>query len=128
MRIYVSHSTTLNYRHSLYSPLKTSVLWQQHYFILPHDEQSDPINSKAIISEVNLVIAEVSYPSTGFGIELGWANIANRPILCLHQFWFPVVAEAISRAGPLLVCTTNFRSVTGENNLPRKCKKELSRP
>lgn len=85
MRIYIGHSTAFNYQQSLYLPLKSSGLWQQHLFILPHDEQSDPINTKAIISGADLVIAEVSYPSTGLGIELGWANNANRPILSLYQ-------------------------------------------
>lgn len=36
------------------------------------------------------MVAEVSYPSTGLGIELGWANNSNRDILCFsHQYATP---------------------------------------
>jgi hypothetical protein len=31
------------------------------------------------------MIAEVSYPSTGLGMELTWARAAGVPVLCLHQ-------------------------------------------
>ena len=85
MQIYLGHSSEFDYRRLLYLPLKSSHLWQEHRFILPHDNHSEPVHSKTIISKVDLVIAEVSYPSTGLGIELGWANDANRMILCLHQ-------------------------------------------
>ena len=32
-----------------------------------------------------LVLAEVSFPSTGQGIELGWADFLKIPIVCLHK-------------------------------------------
>ncbi len=31
------------------------------------------------------MIAEVSFPSTGLGIELGWASEAQCPILCISK-------------------------------------------
>ncbi len=31
------------------------------------------------------MIAEVSYPSTGQGIEIGWANASNVPIICIYR-------------------------------------------
>lgn len=43
-------------------------------------------NSKSLISnKIDILIEEVSHPSTGLGIELGWANITNVPIYCLHK-------------------------------------------
>jgi hypothetical protein len=30
-------------------------------------------------------LAEVSYPSTGQGIELGWANVYGTPIICFYR-------------------------------------------
>lgn len=33
---------------------------------------------------IDLVVAEVSCPSTGQGIELAWAADANIPILCVY--------------------------------------------
>lgn len=43
------------------------------------------MNTKDIIASYDLVIAEVSLPSTGQGIELGWASSANTPILCIYK-------------------------------------------
>ena len=37
------------------------------------------------MKDCNLILAEVSYPSTGQGIELGWANAYAVPILCFHK-------------------------------------------
>lgn len=85
MKIYVVHSTGFNYKDELYQPLKASKLWRQHDFILPHDMQNEPIHSKEIISSCDLMIAEVSYPSTGAGIELGWASKESCKILCIHN-------------------------------------------
>ena len=31
------------------------------------------------------MIAEVSYPATGLGIELGYADMYNIPILCIYK-------------------------------------------
>ncbi len=38
-----------------------------------------------IIEKYDLVIAEVSLPATGLGIELGWADYSNTPILCIYE-------------------------------------------
>lgn len=85
MKIYLSHASSFDYQHELYLPIKQSQLFSQHEFILPHDNSHDPINTKEIIKQCNLIIAEVSYPSTGQGIELGWANFLNIPIFCLYR-------------------------------------------
>jgi nucleoside 2-deoxyribosyltransferase len=42
-------------------------------------------NSKDIIRDCDLMVAEVSYPSTGMGIEIGWAQSFGIPILALHR-------------------------------------------
>ncbi len=73
MKIYIGHSREYNYLEDLYMPLKTSLLFKNHEIILPHDKRN--LISKDIIKKCNLFIAEVSFPSTGLGIELGWANI-----------------------------------------------------
>lgn len=41
-------------------------------------------NYKAI-SEAKLIIAEVTNPSTGTGVEIGFALKLNKPIICLAQ-------------------------------------------
>jgi hypothetical protein len=44
-------------------------------------------NSIEVYKEYNtdLILAEVSEPATGQGIELGWANMLNIPIICLYK-------------------------------------------
>ena len=83
MKIYVCHSTAFDYVKELYEPIKQN-LSSSHDFILPHDSSSD-VHSKDLIESSDLVLAEVSYPSTGQGIELGWADVAHKPILCIYR-------------------------------------------
>lgn len=85
LKIYVGHASGFDYQHQLYAPLKSSHLWQQHTFLLPHDQTETSHNTKPFISQCDLMLAEVSYPSTGLGIELGWAECAKRKIWFLFQ-------------------------------------------
>lgn len=84
MKIYLSHSSGYDYMIELYAPLKES-LAREHDIFFPHDEHQDGVNSKDIITASDLIIAETSYPSTGQGIELGWASAASVPIVCMHK-------------------------------------------
>lgn len=86
MKIYISHSKNSNFLEELYKPLRESDLASKHEFIFPHSD-STFINSKDIFSSrgCDMVIAEVSTPATGVGIELGWANAFNVPIICVHK-------------------------------------------
>lgn len=83
MKIYVSHSSEYDYKNKLYEPIKKSELIKSNYFFFPHEQKI--INSKEVISNSDLIIAEVSISSTGQGIEIGWANSAKIPILCIHE-------------------------------------------
>ncbi|TAL14179.1 hypothetical protein EPN95_04205 [Patescibacteria group bacterium] len=85
MKIYLSHSTNYDYEKDLYGPLKTSSMGREHQILFPHDTENSSANSKDPILHGDLVIAEVSYPSTGQGIELGWANDGDMPILCIYK-------------------------------------------
>lgn len=82
MKIYVCHATSFDYKRELYEPLKRSVLGQDHELILPHETELFK-NSQLDIESSDLVLAEVSYPSTGMGIELGWANAAGVKLLLI---------------------------------------------
>ena len=86
--IYVSHSSLVNYKDLLYTPIKSSNLMPTYKFIFPHERNSEDLfdTKKLFLSgKCNLVLAEVSTPSTGQGIELGWANDLNIPIVCIYQ-------------------------------------------
>jgi len=100
MKIYVMHATAFDFINELYKPLQTSELSRIHSLIFPHIASS-PIDSKSIIKESDLVLAEVSYPSTGMGIELGWADIFSKPILCVHR-------SNVRPSSALNFVTTNF--------------------
>lgn len=85
MTIYVSHSrhADFNFEKDLYTPLELSNLAT---FILPH-KTSEHINSKELFEKhkCNMVLAECSFPATGQGMELGWANMLNIPIICAYR-------------------------------------------
>ena len=85
MQIYVCHSRNFDYKNELYRPLKNSDLYKKHVFIFSHETEETTNSSKEIISTCDLVIAEVSYPSTGLGIELGWAESMGKKIFCIHH-------------------------------------------
>ncbi len=84
MKIYVAHSSDFDYQNELYVPLKNSEIFKQHEFILPHDDNNYK-HERDFYKSIDLVIAEVSYPSTGLGIELGFLYDDNKPIYCIHQ-------------------------------------------
>lgn len=82
---YVTHSFGFDYQNELYVPLKKSVLSNKFKLILPHDKQTEPRNSEDWIREADLILAEVSHPSTGQGIELGWAHKLAKRIVCVYK-------------------------------------------
>ena len=85
MKIYISHSNKYDYKNKIYEPIKNSKLAQLNTFFLPHEDKNKIINTRNIISNYDLVIAEVSLPATGQGIELGWADYAKIPIVCISE-------------------------------------------
>lgn len=82
MKIYISHSSAFEYN-NLYRAIKNSKLMIDNEIFLPHE--AEPINTKNEIGNFDLIIAEVSYPTTGQGIELGWGDMCNVPVLCIYK-------------------------------------------
>ena len=86
MKIYIAHSTKYNFKEDLYAPIRNSELNSNYDFILPHENSDGQFNSKDLFETgCDLLIAEVSLPSIGMGIELGWANMKNIPIICFYK-------------------------------------------
>lgn len=83
MKLYLAHSSNYDYQTELYAPMKQ--FFADHEVFYPHDLHNDGIKSKDVIPTCDAVIAEVSFPSTGEGIEIGWADAANIPIICLYK-------------------------------------------
>ncbi|MES2225911.1 MAG: hypothetical protein V4480_03840 [Patescibacteria group bacterium] len=85
MKILVAHSSHYDYRTELYEPLKQSAILREHTVIFPHDAENAEIETNSHIPDTDLMIAEVSYPSTGAGIEIGLVQAANIPTLFLYK-------------------------------------------
>ncbi|MDD2823079.1 MAG: hypothetical protein PHQ59_03265 [Candidatus Daviesbacteria bacterium] len=85
MKIYVTHSSGFDYQKELYQPLRKSKLNNLHEITLPHEFFLEQFNSKEYLKECDLVLAEVSYPSEGQKIELGWASSYKVPIICIYK-------------------------------------------
>lgn len=83
MKIYISHSSKYDYISKIYNPIEKSDLIEENTFFFPHKYKI--INTKELIKSCDLVIAEVSLQTTGQGIELGWADYAKTPILCVYE-------------------------------------------
>lgn len=112
MNIYISHSRDFAFKEKLYKPIQDSSLSKIHNFIFPH-EQSDtlfPTRELFQNKECDLIIAEVSYPSTGQGIELGWASMLDIPIVCMYK-------EGTKISGSLNAVSHKFLMYTDTQNM-----------
>ena len=82
MKIYVGHLRKYDYMNELYLPILNSELGKREKFILPH-LTDESFNSQEVIENSDLFIAELTYPSTGLGIEIGRAEMKGKRILCI---------------------------------------------
>ena len=85
MRIYIAHSREFDFKNELYVPIRTDEGLKEHEIIFPHEISDVSSNTRDIYKDIDLIIAECSYPSTGLGIELGWAFDDNTPVYCIHK-------------------------------------------
>ncbi len=85
MRIYLSHSRKFDFKKELYEPLENSGL--NIDFIFPHKKSETSFDTRSLFinDKPDLVLAEVSNPSLGVGIEIGWANDAEIKIVCIYK-------------------------------------------
>ena len=112
MKIYVSHSRDFDFLADLYQPLRDSKLNADFDFFLPH-ENDRSVNTQDEIKNSDLVLAEVSFPSTGQGIELGLASMLDVPILCISK-------EGSKVSGSLKYLTQDFIDYSGTEDLIAK--------
>ncbi|MFA6518363.1 MAG: hypothetical protein WCV93_01775 [Candidatus Shapirobacteria bacterium] len=107
MKIYIAHSRLFDFQNELYLPIKNSHLSSQHQFVFPHDATRTTEFSRDIIKTCQLLVAEVSFPSTGLGIELGWAYDLNVPIICLHKPTSPPSSSVSSVSQQILTYSSS---------------------
>lgn len=119
MKIYVAHSRSFDFHKELYEPLKNSSLAREHTFVFPHEESAEPFSSKELFqNESDLVIAEVSYPATGLGIELGWADMLKVPVVCIYKKGAQISAS-------LKVITRTFLEYSDASDLVAKVSQAI---
>ncbi|MCA9353184.1 hypothetical protein KC901_03310 [Patescibacteria group bacterium] len=84
MKIFVTHSSDIDVKTDLYDPIRNSDFNAQHEIKLPQEFGKETI-TKEMIQSQDLIIAESSMPSTGSGIELGWADMYGVPIVNIYK-------------------------------------------
>lgn len=121
MKIYVSHSRSYDFVNELYVPLRSSDLNSQYEFILPHETSSEPFHTKESFQThgCDVVLAEVSFPSTGQGIELGFANLLNIPVVCFYK-------KEAKISDSLKTITDTFIAYQNTDDLLQKLSVELT--
>lgn len=112
MRIYISHKRRSDYEKELYEPLRDAELSKQHTFIFPHEVNKESVNVREMFKEkgCDLVIAEVSEPATGQGIELAWAHMYEIPIVCIYK-------DGSDISGSLSFISNKFLMYTDKENM-----------
>lgn len=85
MKIYVAHSKKFDYLNDLYEPLEKCDKLRKHSFSLPHKNGQESYNNYKFYEQFDYILADVSEQSIGLGIELGWANVLNVPIICMYK-------------------------------------------
>lgn len=85
MKLYIGHPRDFDYQNELYIPLRTSEFASFVDIILPHEQEGKTFNSKTDLQGVDVMLAEISHPSTGLGIELGYADLYQIPIIIAYK-------------------------------------------
>jgi hypothetical protein len=110
MKIFIAHSSAYNFVNELYLPLKSSSLLREgHELILPMDNGRLG-TSRTEVQTCDVLIAEVSLPSTGQGMEIGWADAVNIPIITIAK-------EGSSPSKALMYVTLNTNFYTDSASL-----------
>jgi len=77
-----------DYKKLLYAPIKGSSLNSVYRLIFPHEFSDDPYPTRELFESKRaeiIVLAEISYDSSGQRTELDWANELNIPVIAFHK-------------------------------------------
>ena len=84
MKIFVAHASNFAFKEKLYEPIRASDLNATHEFWLPQETDEDWVTLD-FMRTCDALVVDVSIPSTGAGIEMGWANALGIPILGIYE-------------------------------------------
>jgi hypothetical protein len=86
VRIYIGHTSSVDFESRLYEPLLRSDAAGEHNLVVPHENSEETFGSKSLLSgDPDLFVVEHSKPSAGLGIELGWVETYRVPVVCVHR-------------------------------------------
>lgn len=119
MKIYIAHSREFDYESELYRPIRQAATLSQSAIILPHEPGYNNHHDRDFYKTLDLIIAEVSYPTTGLGIELGWAYDDKIPIICIYK-----AGAKVSDA--LRAVTDQFYEYSNNNELIKIIEAQIS--
>ena len=85
MRVYFAHSKEFDFINEYYKPIKDSENLKNLALLFPHKISDESRNGRDFYKSIDLIIAEVSYPAIGLGIELAWAYGDKIPIYCFYK-------------------------------------------
>ena len=114
-RIYVSHASGFDFKKELYEPLGAISGVE---FIFPH-ASAKAINSKDAIKHADGLLAEVSMPSHGVGIEIGWAEMLGKPLIFAHR-------DEVKVSGALTFLKATVLSYASSAELTTKTQQALT--
>ena len=119
--IYIGHSRSFDYEHELYEPVRQLQLDENIKIILPYEKEGEHVKTKELFQkDCDLFIAEVSYPATGLGMELAYADIFEVPIICFFKSGSKI-------SGSIKGVTNNFVEYVDINDLQMKLSDEINR-
>lgn len=119
MKIFIAHSSSYDFQKELYEPIRHSVIFTKKTVILPMHNSRYEV-SKDTIASCDVVVAEVTFPSTGAGIELGYADMYKIPIICVYK-------KGSIPSGALKKITDKFFEYKDANELLTILEKELEK-
>lgn len=119
LKIYIAHSSEIDFINELYNPLKNCNELYKYELILPHERKQENNNNRIFYKNLDMIIADVSRPSTGLGIELGWANDDNVKIYCIYK-------KGFKYSSSLKTVSNKFYEYSNKTELIKVIKKIIS--
>lgn len=117
MKFYAPHSRGFDFEKEWYAPLRELGSETGHEFVFPHEKSSVAENSKEAMKVFDGVIAEVSFPSTGMGIELGWADMLEKPIILVYRADAAVSPSVLGLSDRVVVYSSGEEMIRGLRDL-----------
>ncbi len=118
--VYFGHSRSFDFEKEWYEPIRALNFAIGINAIFPHDAQGEGIDTKELFeSGCALFVAEVSFPSTGLGIELGYAKMLQVPTVCFFK-------KGASVSGSIKRITDDCIEYSDTDDLQKKLQKVVS--